>query len=101
MMVFITFKLPETSGISTLTLLNKRNAPPTFLCPFNRTLQGNFKKIHFHQPRLMLAVLHLKDMVENSPRFLLLRLIRSCSFNVSATIVKVFRSPGSKVRDLT
>ena len=46
----------------------------------------------------MLDVLLRKDMVENSPRFLLLcfLLIRSCSFNVSAAIVKVFRSPGSK-----
>ena len=46
----------------------------------------------------MLALLLPKDMADNFPRFLLLCFssIRSCSFNVTTAIVKVFRSPGSR-----
>ena len=45
----------------------------------------------------MLTLLLPKDMAENFPRFptLCFSSIRLCSFNVTAAIVKVFRSPGS------
>ena len=74
-------------------------APPTFFYViWIELFEENLRKFHFHQPRLLPALLLPEDMAENFPLFLLLCFLsmRSCSFNVTAAIVKVFRYPGSK-----
>ena len=78
-------------------------APYLFYVLWVELFEENPRNFYFHQPRLMLALLLSKDMAENIPHFPLLCFlsITSCSFNVTAAIVKVFRSPGSIVRDLT
>ena len=71
---------------------------PIFFVVWIELFEENPRKFHFHQPRLVPALLLPNDIAENFPRFLLLCFlsIRSCSFNVIAAIVKVFRSPGSR-----
>ena len=75
-------------------------APLPFYVIWIELFEENPRQFHFHryQPRLLLALLLPNDMAENFPRFLLLCFlsIRSCSFNVIAAIVNVFRSPGSR-----
>ena len=83
------------------TMIRKRySAPYLFYVIWIELFEEleNTRKFHFHQPRLVPALLLPKDMAENFPRFLLLCFlsIRSCSFNVTAAIVKVFKSPGSR-----
>ena len=74
--------------------------PYLFFVVWIELFEENPRKFHFHryQPRLLPALLLPHDMAENFPRFLLLCFlsIRSCFFNVTAAIVKVFRSPGSR-----
>ena len=81
------------------SMIRKRYSAPTFFYVIWIELFGeNPRKFHFQQPRLAPSLLLPNDMAENFPRFLLLWFlsIRSCSFNVIAAIVKVFRSPGSR-----
>ena len=81
------------------TMIRKRySAFHLFYVVWIELFEENPRKCHFHQPRLVPALLLPNDMAENFPRFLLLCFlsIRSCSFNVIAAIVKVFRSPGSR-----
>ena len=66
--------------------LAKDITPPTFFqVLWIELFEENPKKFHFHQPRLVLAVLLPNIMVKNFPRFPLLCLlsVRSCSFNVT------------------
>ena len=81
------------------TMARKRYSTPyLFYVLWIELFEENLKNFYFHQPRLVLALLLPSDMVENFPRFLLLCFlsIRSCSFNVAAAIVRVFRSPCSR-----
>ena len=81
------------------TMTRKRYSTPyLFYVLWIELFEKNLKNFYFHQPRLVLALLLPNDMVENFPRFLLMCFlsISSCSFNVTAAIVKVFRSPCSR-----
>ena len=81
------------------TMIRKRySAPYLFYVIWIEIFEENTTKFHFHQPRLLPALLLPSDMAENFPLFLLLCFLsmRSCSFNVTAAIVKVFRYPGSR-----
>ena len=80
-------------------MIRKRYSTPyLFYAIWIELFEENPKESHFHQPRLVLALLLSNDVAENFPRFLLLCFlsIRSCFFNVTAAIVKVSRSPGSR-----
>ena len=69
------------------TMIRRRiSTPYLFYILFNRTLRGKPIEVSFfYQPRLVLALFLLKDMVENFLRFPLLCFLsfRSCSFNVT------------------